>query len=144
MKFQGGCFGRDPRSDKENMGVTDLILSRCIDLKFSYNKFKIKNKGIIIFSMLFFWRNENAWAAKFLQRILYLHRRNAMMNVPDGLKHQNSAIFSHTQEMASERFHMLHMDHINLNVTINQKSYCSSSKTVLAHWVANGAKVALN
>lgn len=54
MKFQGGCFGRDPRSDKENMGVTDLILSLCIDLKFSYNKFKIKNKVIIIFSMLFF------------------------------------------------------------------------------------------
>lgn len=41
MKFQGGCFGRDPKSDKENMGVTDLILSHCIDVKFSFNKLKI-------------------------------------------------------------------------------------------------------
>lgn len=144
MKFQGGCFGRDPRNDKENIGVMDLIISHCIDLKYSYNKFKIKNTGIIISSMLFFWRNEKVWDVQFLQQILYLHRRNAMMNVSDRLKDKNSAIFSHTQEMASERFHILHMNHINLNVTINQKSYCSSSKTVLAHWVANGAKVALN
>lgn len=41
MKFQGGCFGRDPKSDKENTGVTDLILSHCIDVKFSFNKLKI-------------------------------------------------------------------------------------------------------